>query len=765
MSHLPRAQRASVDAKVLLAEVVFEALAGRSSPQDAESIVKALDAGITPGTLRPRLSHEESLSQFAKQVDRLHEGLQRIDSDTLARRAKTGLDQTVASARETLDPPDAVRQLLAELSTDPELAGLAKLAENLLAAVSMPRSLITPEILPEGGVSDLSNRGSLDRLLISELAQDDLTLAVRVAVNEALYFRRETPPRQLPRGRAILVDAGIRMWGIPRIFALAVALALSATHDSRAPLLVFRAERTGLEPVDVTTRAGIESHLGQLQTTSHPGESLGAFFEAIAAVGAADTDAVLVTHADVLADPEFLAALAELPPSPLYVAAVDREGGFSLLAFSRAGRRPVREAKLSLNDILGPKPAKRAGVDLVNEAANVSLPAIFSRDPFPFCLPHVADLRTTVVSEKHGIISATNDGRLLQWRDARYGASQLTSLLPRGQIRVFMDDVADLAYVVITQSRERRAFLVTADLATSRCTNVDLTLPTMVPLGVFTRGGLLYFVYSGEVHAYALSDGAKAGSMSLDRATKWHRDRFFQRGQQTLAIAADGSTGLSLNLLPFIGTLGPLFFPFDHEGHDVPWFYNDSMILCDRLMSVFHFTENVSKVLGISRDGRRLVFQGEKRRILVDLELPATSRTADWNTEEELLGPTIYWSTRASVYRRNKFHGIGVDSNSRLTLYSKNNTASYFDWILGKELALVQLEKASEPTVNMQVFKETGRATGMRIKLNLATWNDGSKAWLDVRGILHLKSSDPMVPEFSITLTNLRRRPGPRREN
>jgi len=123
------------------------------------------------------------------------------------------------------------RRLIARLHQDPELGGIARIAHQLLAAIHLPRSLSDREDLPVGGVSDISNRGPLDRLLLSELAHDDVTLALRIALNEALYLRRETPPRSPPRRRAVLIDAGIRLWGVPRVFATAVALSLAATTE------------------------------------------------------------------------------------------------------------------------------------------------------------------------------------------------------------------------------------------------------------------------------------------------------------------------------------------------------------------------------------------------------------------------------------------------------------------------------------------------------------------------------------------------------
>ncbi len=64
--------------------------------------------------------------------------------------------------------------------------------------VHLPRPLLQPDDIPVGGVSDISNRGTIDRLLLSELAQDDEMLTTRVAMNEVMYLRRETPPQNPP---------------------------------------------------------------------------------------------------------------------------------------------------------------------------------------------------------------------------------------------------------------------------------------------------------------------------------------------------------------------------------------------------------------------------------------------------------------------------------------------------------------------------------------------------------------------------------------
>jgi hypothetical protein len=139
---------------------------------------------------------------------------------------QTGLDELPCAAPLELAARKSVRQLLAELENDEELCGLARLARDLMAAISLPRTITDRDTLPLGGVSDIANRGQPDRLLLSEVAHDDLTLAARIALREALYLRREAPLRNPPSRRTILLDAAIRMWGIPRVFATSVALAL-----------------------------------------------------------------------------------------------------------------------------------------------------------------------------------------------------------------------------------------------------------------------------------------------------------------------------------------------------------------------------------------------------------------------------------------------------------------------------------------------------------------------------------------------------------
>jgi hypothetical protein len=65
--------------------------------------------------------------------------------------------------------------LIEELLQDDKTEGLAQLTQRLMAAINIPAQTKGTSDQPFGGYSDITNRGNLDRLLISELAQDDDT--------------------------------------------------------------------------------------------------------------------------------------------------------------------------------------------------------------------------------------------------------------------------------------------------------------------------------------------------------------------------------------------------------------------------------------------------------------------------------------------------------------------------------------------------------------------------------------------------------------
>jgi hypothetical protein len=109
--------------------------------------------------------------------------------------------------------------------------------------------------------------------------------------------------------------------------------------------------------------------------------------------------------------------------------------------------------------------------------------------------------------------------------------------------------------------------------------------------------------------------------------------------------------------------------------------------------------------------------------------------------EKRIIGP---------VPLRHRFKEIGLSRQGRLVLVSLSRTAWELRF-MPREAALCLEHVHQEPSQHRRPFERAADA-GVRYKLKTATWNDGSRAWLDFRGLLHLQSADRSLPEVTLIL-------------
>ncbi len=762
VSRLPPDLRTGAEAKALLAEVVFENGRSRGSPQDAALIVQAFSDGVSAEALAGDASAEHAFHGLLQDLESLREGVARLDAESLALRKRTGLDHLVEPARLELAPSECVRRLLVQLREDRELAGLSRLAHDLMAAVHVPRTISAREEMPVGGVSDLSNRGTLDRLLVSELAHDDVTFAVRVAMNEALYLRRESPPRTPPGRRLILLDAGIRTWGIPRLFSTAVALAFAATAGKRIEVRCYRGKEDGLEPVDLGSREGLVAHLSALESSPHPGPAVEPFL-ALMEPAEGPSDAILVTHEDVTSDPEFQAALLAARSRPIYVATVARDGAFRLQVWSGRGGRTLREARLSLEDVHRPPSADRPGTPLMVAEADPALPVIFSRDPFPLLLPHFPDPRWARWSPAYGVVMLTADGRVLNWKMRGQGAHQVTAFAPRGAVHGVGLERGGLAWFVVRGYPGPHVRLLTADLSSGRCSVDELAAGGDPPVGVTAHLGALFLVYRRRVDVFDLRDGRRGASLNLSPGLRWRCGRFFyQAPDRWHALAYDGMSAL-LEPVQAQGDrrgLGMIAL-FDRIGHDGPWgIAADGSVSCiatgERLLGTPKRAHGQVNVLAISDDGHRVVVRvnGDAKGNhfeLIDLNKPSVSAVSG-NRAQAWLLPEIWVHADNPHNLRRKLRGLALSPEGTLVLLSTKSYALELKPVSPDRVVLSHLSLSESLRSAARSFTPCARPARSGIELQRVAFPDGTCAYLDSRGLLHWKSSDPGLPELSLVL-------------
>jgi hypothetical protein len=372
----------------------------------------------------------------------------------------------------TPDAP-ASADLWEQLSQDTRTAGLARLTQRLVAALRIPLHTHEASELPLGGVADVTNRGPLDRLLLSELAHDEPILLARLANNEALYLRREAPPRPQPRPHVILLDTTLRLWGVPRIFALAAALAWARQTQQPRPGAPVRALALGGQaaaPLDLGSFDGVLAALSQLDAAPHAGAALRAYAATPEALAA---DALLITEAEVLRQPAFAAALIEARPALRYLLTVERTGELQLFEFQPGGHRArLGTSRHDLDALLfAPPPPRPRLPGRPGEG-----PLFWQQEPVPLFLPTtgVRPSAKTIFAYRSvaRVLGISETQRVLYWPGKTTGAVELLPRIEAGRYYFGADADTRHCYVLVRATGLLRVYLLDAQERTAE--SVDL---------------------------------------------------------------------------------------------------------------------------------------------------------------------------------------------------------------------------------------------------------------------------------------------------
>jgi len=652
----------------------------------------------------------------------------------------------------------ALRGIPSDSLDDVETSGVAFLARQVMAVVSLPRALEAPADLPDGGVADITNRGPLDRLLLSELAHDESIFAARLALGEALYHRRELSAPPPPRGRYVLLDSGIRMWGVPRVYATSVALALVAQAGPEVGTTVYRSSAVGLVPVDLSTKEGIIDHLRALEISAHPGMAMEPFLAAIASAphGA---DAVIVTCEEVLADTDFQRQVATYSIDLLHIVTVARDGRLRLLTRSRRGMRVVREATLDVSTILAkpPEGVRHSQRPLFNQESQ-DLPAIFYADPFPLRLSVGLDQSRSWHVDGVGAFTFTEDGRLLLWDIPDLGPRQIAEWLPRGKL-IACEPMAHsgqtLAVVGNEGGPKSSIYALRIDCISMRVESVLLDVGKVCPpdQSFHIHAGRVLFCRRGTLIELDPVSGATLSKCQTPKGGGQRRiGRVVQNldGGDTFVMAAGparyeivpgGGLDLSKMLAVFttVGIEGFTIVTPDGELISGPE---------SKRFKIKHSLSLPLSVSDISRDGKRFFLRGthnwhnkfvDIEGILMGREIHKHSGLLEWPLDK-MMSPLPF---------KTRFSGIGRGHDGELKLVSGDGSGDCDMWSTHLELSGLRWTRSNVTgEFSFQAFKRCGSRS--QYDLRSVRFADGTTAWLDSRGLLHLRSSIRTIPEITL---------------
>ena len=490
-----------------------------------------------------------------------------------------------------------------------------------------------------------------------------------------------------------------------------------------------------------------------LEPDAHPGMSLAAF----AATASAETgllDAVIVTNEDVAADHNFQRSLAALELPSVLLATVSREGRFRLISQGRRGSKLLSEATLDLEKLLT-RPARRPA-PLLDPAVPVGLPAILAVRPFPLLLSYQPfDPAMAWKAPWGGFLSISKDRCLFHWQQAERGARLVSDRLPSGGLLwTWASALDNYSLAVVGTFQQRRLWVVRVNPAATDCECYALDLQEGRPVAVCGHAGRVFVIYADRVDAFESPRSSGIKSKPIPEGLHWQRDRFFSSSTQWYALGFDGFNPVFEPLLAKTARpqAGKVLAFVDVPGVEGPVRIMDDgcLFLPNQALEkiVLHGLSIPVRLESISRSGSAMVISdstGKQRR---DVSLP------DGRVERAFASPQHYhWRGHHDLWKfvrpqavRNRFSKVFVDPQGRLGLVSRKSE-SVISLAANGQLVM-ESRRAEIPDKRFVAsFNPSPAPQGVGYSLQVAKWKDGSLAWLDSRGMLHLKSSDRSASE------------------
>ncbi|MDB6070415.1 MAG: hypothetical protein JWL81_1586 [Verrucomicrobiales bacterium] len=554
---LPPDLTTGLPARAHLLRSLFEGVPHGRSPDESREIMERLDTwGLDP--IRRKQPRLLGIARLLRDLNAISAITNRINLTELGPLLRTGLDSAgirpATVPEPTAEPGGTLLPLLQrlELDPDPELCAIAAIARRMVAMFALPRPAGFPQELPVGGISDITNRGPLDRLLPSELAAEDDMLMARLANHEALYFRRDSPPDEPASERLILMDSGIQLWGLPRLYALAAALGLQAAASGAGAgnrtttIRILRREGPVFQPLKLDSVNDVQSALQDLLPDPHAAPALAALEAGEA--GAVRTDYFFISgdhlRGSTLRGPlHALALRIAAAGGRFFQLAISRHGAMELIARTPAGTRSIASGRIDPDAILTKSPDKpdtSARDRLTDYAEVIRHLAYYRESPVPFRFPaedHPGSSACRVGGKR---LSVDTHRRLMVWdEDPALGAGEIAAGLPEAERYHIARFV--LEWVVLCSGENPGDRLLAVIITNHNKSRRDVPLVSSLGFPLWFRGlnGAAILGYADHAEACSLTNGARLDGLDLPKGTG-PDSVVFDGAHLALATEADG---------------------------------------------------------------------------------------------------------------------------------------------------------------------------------------------------------------------------------
>ncbi|WP_419868666.1 hypothetical protein [Chryseobacterium sp. CT-SW4] len=246
------------------------------------------------------------------------------------------------------------KDFIQELIENPKTFQVGSLIKRIWSGLKIPMRHLSPGEQPVGGISDMTNKGELHRMLLSEFANEDDLFMSRIANNEALYIQREIPPEENIFERAILIDTSLKNWGTPKVLGFASAIAIISHPKANAESKVF-AVGQDIIPMHLNNVPDIVHQLNQVSPVLDVSGTLERFFTERTEK---DLEVFFITQEENLENNNLKKVIQENRDRLKFIITTSVEGELNVYKYNKGTRKHLQKIILPLAELWAHPPRR-----------------------------------------------------------------------------------------------------------------------------------------------------------------------------------------------------------------------------------------------------------------------------------------------------------------------------------------------------------------------------------------------------------------------
>jgi hypothetical protein len=255
---------------------------------------------------------------------------------------------------------DTAQDFIQELIEEPKTFQVGSLIKRIWSGLKIPMRHLSPGDQPIGGISDMTNKGELHRMLLSEFANEDEIFMSRIANNEVLYIQREIPPEENVFERIILIDTSLKNWGTPKVLAFASALAVIKHPKAHSECCVFTLGQTSTQ-ISLDTVADVVDNMNQVSSILEVSAALEKFLEEEHTEK--DLEIFFITHQENISNGKLQKLIFQNRDRLKFLVTTSSNGELNFFKHDKGTRKHLQKIILPLHELWANPPQRKRKKD------------------------------------------------------------------------------------------------------------------------------------------------------------------------------------------------------------------------------------------------------------------------------------------------------------------------------------------------------------------------------------------------------------------